>query len=185
MKVTVGPWLKWPCGRKCTGWNDFCWPCLIRKWTFTWGKTLGFANYRKTGHVYCFVSLNVWQSFRASLLSPGQRWRLWKEIIHSHWAVTLLNMSSVADGLFSWWSCLISYSELAIEICGCFLSFCHINCVFVVQISAASHAPVHAFPFCFLNLSNDTEISRRQYVHKIVTGVRCYITQCCKMELLA
>lgn len=29
-------------------------------------------------------------------------------------------------------------------------------CVF--QILAASHAAVHAFPCCFLNLSNDTEI---------------------------
>lgn len=54
-----------------------------------------------------------------------------------------------------------------------------------VQILAASHAPVHAFPCCFLNLSNDTEISRRQCVHKIVTSVRCYITQCCKLGLLA
>lgn len=65
----------------------------------------------------------------------------------------------------------LSYSELAIGIYGCFLSFCHINCVCVFQILAASHAPVHAFPCCFLNLSNDTEMSRRQYEHKIATSV--------------
>lgn len=39
-------------------------------------KTPGLASYGRIDHVYCLVSLKVWQSFRISLLSQSQSWRL-------------------------------------------------------------------------------------------------------------
>jgi len=39
-------------------------------------KTPGLASYGRMGHVYFVVSLKLWQSFRISLLSQSQSWRL-------------------------------------------------------------------------------------------------------------
>lgn len=70
-------------------------------------------------------------------------------------------------------SCLLSYSELAVGLCGCFIRFYHRNqcvCVCVCahsNIYLASLALVHAFPCYLLNLSNEilkysVRMSRRE-----------------------
>lgn len=57
-------------------------------------------------------------------------------------------------------SCLLSYSELAVGLYGCFIRFYHQNqCVCVYSnFYLASLAPVHAFPCYFLNVSSGIEI---------------------------
>lgn len=59
---------------------------------------------------------------------------------------------------FSVTTCLLSYSELAVGLYGCFIRFYHQNQCVYSNFYLASLSPVHALPRYFLNLSNDTEI---------------------------